>query len=94
MALDCVDEILVRGMVDEINRKSELPNATGKSFNELATDGSGVQSYEWSPFRMTPKTISGNYTVPAGANASIGSFTLEDNFNITVEDGASLIIIG
>lgn len=70
-----------------------LPDATGKEFNELATDGSAADAAEWSPFRMTPKNIGANHTIPTGANATIGSFTLADTFTITVEDGASLICV-
>ena len=70
-----------------------LPDATGKAFNELSTDGSASDAAEWSPFRMTPKSIDMDYTIPTGSNATIGSFTLADTFTITVEDGASLIVV-
>ena len=70
-----------------------LPDATGKQFNELTTDGSAEDAAEWSPFRITPKSIAEDVTVVAGSNATVGSFTLEDTFSITVEDGASLIIV-
>ena len=70
-----------------------LPDATSKAFNELATDGSASDAAEWSPFRMSPKTIGQDHTIVTGSNATIGSFTLEDTYTITVEDGASLIVV-
>jgi hypothetical protein len=70
-----------------------LPDATGKAFNELATDGSAADAAEWSPFRMTPNTISSSYTIAVGSNATIGSFVLEDGNTITVEDGARLVVV-
>jgi len=70
-----------------------LPDATGKEFNELTTDGSAADAAEWSPFRMSPKIIGQDYTIATGSNATIGSFTLQDTFTITVEDGASLIVV-
>ena len=70
-----------------------LPDATGKAQHELSTDGSAEDAAYWSPFRMTPKSINSSYTIPAGANASIGSFVLEDGNTITVEDGARMTVI-
>ena len=72
---------------------TSIPDATGRAFNELATDGTSAAAMEWSPFRMSPKSISEDLIVSTGSNASIGSFTLEDTFTITVEDGASLIVV-
>jgi len=70
-----------------------LPDATGKQFNELATDGSASDAAAWSPFRLSPKTIGFNATIATGSNATIGSFTLEDTYTITVEDGGTLIVV-
>ena len=70
-----------------------LPDATGKAFNELATDGSASDSAEWSPFRMTPNTISEDYTIKSGSTAIIGSFELSDGNTITIEDGAKLVVL-
>ena len=70
-----------------------LPDATGKNFNELATDGSASDAAEWSPYRLTPNTISNSHIIAAGSNATIGSFTLEDGNTITIEDGGRMIVV-
>ena len=67
-----------------------LQNQAGKTNNELTTDGTDAY---WSPFRITPDTLSTDYTITAGQNATIGSFTLEDGHTITVETGARMIVV-
>jgi hypothetical protein len=69
------------------------PDATGKAFNELATDGSNKNASEWSAFRLTPKSINHDVTIKSGSTGTIGSFTLEDGNTITVEDGARVVVI-
>ena len=76
-----------------------LPSEDGTNGQALVTDGSGVLSFEdvsaSSVVVENDQTISSNYTVTAGKNASsVGPVTINTGYSVTVGTGQRWLIFG
>jgi len=69
----------------------DIPDPTGQNFKELGVSGNAMF---WSAVRVNPSTISQNTTIKTGSNAMVaGPITIADGVTVTIEDGATLVIV-
>ncbi len=81
MLINSVDEIV--GIPDEVTHKGESLSTLGVR-----------KDTEWTPFLTTPKTIDKDYTIPNdGVNRLLISPEISANASITIDAGATLVIV-
>jgi len=69
-----------------------LPLETGNEHKTVTTKGAEGDSF-WSPFVTSPQDITEDFTIAAGANASIVSGTIADGVTVTIPVGSTIVVL-
>ena len=77
-----------------VNGTSSTADALTISNAGLATFNNGIQASSTNPFIMNATTVSANYTIPTGYNATTaGKITINTGVTVTVSTGSRWVVV-